>query len=100
MTDYRAEACEHCGSLNRHHAPHCPRRVYVRRRPRYTGRPCPECVALLDAVTGASPGCPQHRATSARAREQRPERGEAERRIDQLRASGVPLPRAVDLRQP
>jgi hypothetical protein len=100
MTEHRKEPCEQCGSISRHHAPHCSRRVYVRRRPRYTGRPCPACVAALDPVSGASPGCDQHRATSTRARDQRPERGEAERRIDQLRASGVPLPRAVDLRQP
>jgi hypothetical protein len=50
-------------------------------------------------VTGASPGCEQHRpgprATTSTAR---PERGREEQVLDELRAAGYRIPRAYDLR--
>jgi hypothetical protein len=88
--------CDQCGSISRHHAPHCSRRVKVRGRNRNAVRPCAECIRLLDPVTGAPPGCAEHK-PQPRAERTRPERPEAERVIDELRAAGTVGP-AYDLR--
>jgi hypothetical protein len=100
----KTKPCDACGALPRGYGGstgcpgHCParNRIKVRGRNRSAVRPCAECIRLLDPVTGASPGCDEHR-PQPRVERSRPERPEAERVIDALRAAGTVGP-AYDLR--